>query len=197
MTESTSDRLDGGRLELAIDQVSRELTGVETTSGFRAQVMTRIEEPASGGQAAARVWRMVPVAASILIVAAAWLWVRAPDPQAPIAEPASSGRGDVALPPLSAALESPDASPVAEPPEPATRLARRSADVEGVVVDGLAEDVPTQSVDLPAGLEPLVVEPLDPPALAGIDPIDLDTIQLADNGIAPLAIERLIVEPME
>lgn len=197
MTESTSDRPDGGRLDRAIDQVSGELTGVETTSGFRAQVMTRIEAAASGGQAAPLVWRTVPAAALILFVATAWLWVRAPNSLPSIAEPASSGRGDVTLPPLSAALESPAASPVATPSEAVPRVAGRAADVEGVVMGGRVADMRVQSVDRPAGLEPLVVEPLDPPALAGIDPIELDTIQLAASSIAPLTIERLIIQPME
>lgn len=165
------------RLDRAIDEAARELTGGAPSRGFARRVRERLEQPR---RATAWVWQAAGGLAIVALVAYfAWPEKRAPSPVA--IEQAAAARPGAHLPPAVAPPEvarvPPSAHPAAAPPRRTPAVPRVPIEPDAPQIAPLADiEELTVLVDAPASLA-------------------LTDLQIPELAVAPLAPDADQKEP--
>ena len=176
----------------AIDRAVRDIMSVEPRAGLRSRVLDRLERPAAGWFALAR---LAGAAALLVIVAIAFLMI--PPAPRPVAPPTIASSAPAPAPPSvpPPAVAPPyagvpaDSAPTRrvrppQPPRAPVQPSRPLFPAQGVVAAA------SVAGDSTAALE--TIEPVAPlPVAAGASPIAIQAIQ-----IEPLTIERIVVAPI-
>jgi len=203
------------RLDDAIDETARHMVDQPAPASLRVRVMARLaengeREPEPTRSSARRVWKGAIGAATVAMVALAWVTLR--ETSSPPAELVAE-RVPVALvpaepgdPPVPPRLAAP---PTAEttPPAPPPREGSPEEDVTTVPSEPVRPELAELWYETVTGAEPIVVALLARPAaleLAAINPpeeIELPEIRMARAAIAfenpPLPFQPLAIAPLE
>jgi hypothetical protein len=173
-------RMDDSRIDLAIDEVARQLTAAEPHPDFRRRVMTRIDAGSSRSARAAwfRTWG--PALAGLSAAAAIVIAVQVLAPRDARLPSSSSGRVTVRAHPGASEIHVPPAHEdlgMPHTPERPNELARRVAPAGSEPVSDI-EPLTT----MPIELDSIAVTDLAPAASIAIQPL---------QPVAPLAIPSL------